>query len=159
MPFVARWPGKIAAGKIDRTSIFSAVDLLPTFCEIAGVKLPSSYQPDGVSQVGTLKGKGKSLREKPLFWKTVAPWPARKTKPDHWVSYAVVHQNWKLVANRDAGYVELYDLVADPLEKNDLKEKHPAVVKELTKMLAQWQTTLPTKPTGNVFSKLRNSKK
>ena len=40
VPFIARWPGKIAAGKIDRTSIFSAVDLLPTFCEIAGVKLP-----------------------------------------------------------------------------------------------------------------------
>jgi N-acetylgalactosamine-6-sulfatase len=159
VPFIARWPGKIAAGKIDRTSIFSAVDLLPTFCEIAGVKLPASYQPDGVSQLTTLKGKGKSLRKKPLFWKTVAPWPARKAKPDHWVSYAVVSQNWKLVANRDAGYVELYDLVTDPLEKNDLKEKHPKVVKELTKTLEQWQTTLPPKPTGNVFSNLRNPKK
>ena len=94
-----------------------------------------------------------------LFWKTVAPWPARKTKPDHWVSYAVVSQNWKLVTNRTAGYVELYDLVTDPLEKNDLKEKHPLQVIQLTKMLAQWQTTLPTKPTGNVFSKLRNPKK
>ena len=159
VPFIARWPGKIAAGRTDRTSIFSAVDLLPTFCEIAGVKLPSTYRPDGISQVATLKGKGKALREKPLFWKTVAPWPARKTKPDHWVSYAVVSQNWKLVTNRTAGYVELYDLMMDPLEKNDLKEKHPLQVIQLTKMLAQWQTTLPTKPTGNVFSKLRNPKK
>ena len=159
VPFIARWPGKIAAGRTDRTSIFSAVDLLPTFCEIAGVKLPSSYQPDGVSQLATLKGKGKSLREKPLFWKTVAPWPARKAKPDHWVSYAVVSQNWKLVTNRTAGYVELYDLVTDPLEKNDLKEKHPLQVIQLTKMLAQWQATLPVKPAGNVFSKLRNPKK
>jgi N-acetylgalactosamine-6-sulfatase len=159
VPFIARWPGKIAAGKVDKTSIFSAVDLLPTFCEIAGVKLPASYRPDGVSQVETLQGNGKALREKPLFWKTIAPWPARKTKPDHWVSYAVVSKNWKLVANRDAGYVELYDLVTDPLEKNDLKEKHPKVVKELTKTLEQWQTTLPPKPTGNVFSNLRNPKK
>ncbi len=158
VPFIARWPGNIAAGRIDRTSIFSAVDLLPTFCEIAGVKLPSSYQPDGVSQLTTLKGKGKSLRKKPLFWKTVAPWPARKAKPDHWVSYAVVSQNWKLVANRDTGYVELYNLVTDPLEKNNLKERHPKVVKELTKALEQWQMTLPTKPTGNVFSNLRNPK-
>ena len=71
----------------------------------------------------------------------------------------MVSQNWKLVTNRDAGYVELYDLVADPLEKNNLKEKHPAVVKELTKMLEQWQATLPGKPTGNVFSNLRNPKK
>jgi N-acetylgalactosamine-6-sulfatase len=159
VPFVARWPGKIAAGKVDKTSIFSAVDLLPTFCEIAGVKLPASYQPDGVSQLATLKGKGKSLREKPLFWKTVAPWPARKTKPDHWVSYAVVSKNWKLVTNRDAKYVELYDLVDDPLEKKDLKGKHPAKVTQLKKMLIQWQGTLPAKPTGNVFSNLRNPKK
>ncbi|MCH2582939.1 MAG: N-acetylgalactosamine-6-sulfatase, partial [Planctomycetes bacterium] len=158
-PFIARWPGKIAAGKIDQTSIFSAVDLLPTFCEIAGVKLPASYQPDGVSQVETLKGKGRSLRGKPLFWKTVAPWPARKAKPDHWVSYAVVHQNWKLVSNRDGDYEELYDLVTDPLEKNDLKGRHPAVIKELAKMLEQWQATLPAKPTGSVFSNLRSGKK
>jgi len=159
VPFIARWPGKIAAGKVDKTSIFSAVDLLPTFCEIAGVKLPASYVPDGVSQVATLKGKGKELREKPLFWKTVAPWPARKTKPDHWVSYAVVSKNWKLVANRDSKYVELYNLVADPLEKKDLKEKHPAKVSELKKMLTQWQETLPAKPTGDVFSNLRNKEK
>ena len=58
-----------------------------------------------------------------------------------------------------ADYVELYDLVTDPLEKNDLKEKHPAVIMELTKMLAQWQATLPAKPTGNVFSNLRNPQK
>jgi N-acetylgalactosamine-6-sulfatase len=159
VPFIARWPGKIAADKVDKTSIFSAVDLLPTFCEIAGVKLPASYRPDGISQVATLKGKGTAIREKPLFWKTVAPWPARKTKPDHWVSYAVVSKNWKLVSNRDAKYVELYDLVDDPLEKKDLKEKYPARVTQLKKMLSQWQGTLPAKPTGNVFSNLRNPKK
>ncbi len=159
VPFIARWPGKIEAGKVDRTSIFSAVDLLPTFCEIAEVQLPASYQPDGISQVTTLKGKGTARREKPLFWKTVAPWPARKTKPDHWVSYAVVSENWKLVTNRDAKHVELYDLVADPLEKSDLKAKHPAKANQLRKMLAQWQGTLPAKPTGDVFSNLRNTEK
>ena len=46
VPFIARWPGKIPAGKVDETSILSAVDLLPTFCELAGVKLPRSYKPD-----------------------------------------------------------------------------------------------------------------
>ena len=68
-------------------------------------------------------------------------------------------QNWKLVSNRDVKYVELYDLVTDPLEKKDLKEKHPAKVSELKKMLSQWQGTLPAKPTGDVFSNLRNTKK
>jgi hypothetical protein len=45
----------------------------------------------------------------------------------------------KLVTYRNIQYVELYDLVIDPLKK----------------MLKQWQSTLPAKPTGNVFSKLR----
>ena len=155
VPFIARWPGKIPAGRVDKTSIFSAVDLLPTFCEIAGVKLPATYKPDGISQVATLRGTGNPLREKPLFWKSPAPWPARKGKPDHWVSYVVASQNWKLVANRDAGYVELYDLLADPLEKTDLKAQHREVVKELLLLLSQWRATLPAKPTGKVFSSLR----
>lgn len=36
VPFIARWPGKIAAGRVDNQSLISAVDLLPTFCELAG---------------------------------------------------------------------------------------------------------------------------
>ena len=59
------------------------------------------------------------------------------------------------MANRDAGYVELYDLLADPLEKTDLKAQHREVVKELLLLLSQWQATLPAKPTGEVFSSLR----
>ena len=57
VPFIARWPGKVPVGKVDDVSLMSAVDLLPTFCEIAGVELPRDYQPDGVSQVATLKGQ------------------------------------------------------------------------------------------------------
>ncbi|MCP4849455.1 MAG: sulfatase-like hydrolase/transferase [Verrucomicrobiaceae bacterium] len=157
VPFIARWPGKIPAGRVDKTSIFSAVDLLPTFCEVAGIKLPATYKPDGISQVATLRGEGTPLRAKPLFWKSLAPWPARKGKPDHWVSYVVASRNWKLVANRDADYVELYDLLADPLEKNELKAQHREVVKELLLLLSQWRATLPEKPTGKVFSSLRKS--
>ena len=120
------------------------------------MKLPSAYKPDGISQVAALMGKGAALREKPLFWKSSAPWPAQKAKPDHWVSYAVVDQNWKLVANRDAKYVELYDLVTDPYEKNDLKESRPEVVGNLLEKLAKWKATLPAKPTGKVFSAERS---
>jgi len=152
VPFIARWPGKIAAGKVDDTSLFSAVDLLPTFCQVAGVKLPSSYTPDGVSQMSTLLGKGKSKREKPLFWKYDSPWPAHKNTPDHWVSYAIVDQNWKLVANRDANYMELYDISTDPYEKHDLKEEQPDVAKELLKKLAKWKESLPIEPDKRLFS-------
>ena len=155
VPFIARWPGKIAAGKVDAQSIFSAVDLLPTFCELAGAKVPKGYRPDGLSQVKALQGKGQLLRSKPLFWKMQSSWPIQKARPYHWVSYAIVHQNWKLMTNRDSSYAELYDLATDPLEKNDLAQQKPAVVQGLLQQIADWKATLPAKPTGNVFSKER----
>jgi N-acetylgalactosamine-6-sulfatase len=155
VPFIARWPGKIPAGRVDKTSIFSAVDLLPTFCELAGVTLPKSYKPDGLSQVQTLMGNGNQLRSKPLFWRISAPWPAHPTKPDHWVSYAVVYEKWKLCLNHDFSYFELFDLVNDPMEKRNVATKQVQVVKKMRKQLDQWLASLPEKPSGNVFSSLR----
>ncbi len=155
VPFIARWPGKIAAGKVDADSLISAVDLLPTFCEVAGVTLPASYKADGVSQVATLKGKPVPLRRKPLFWKM----GGNKNRADHWVNYAVVYQHWKLVTNNDTSRVELYDLAADLAEKVDVATKNPGVVTTMLKQLKTWQSTLPKMPTGDVFSAERNAKK
>ncbi len=152
VPFIARWPGKIAAGEIDRDSIISAVDLLPTFCAIAGVSLPKGYQPDGVSQLDTLLGEKAPIRKKPLYWKMASAWPIPENRPYHWVSYATVDKNWKLLANRDLSYFELYDIVADPLEKKDLKGSRPEAVEELLDSIRSWQSELPVKPTGDVFS-------
>jgi arylsulfatase A-like enzyme len=152
VPFIARWPGRIAAGKVDETSLISAVDLLPTFCEFAGADLPKGYAPDGVSMVEVLKGRPMEKREKPLFWKIGAPWPARAGQPDHWVAWAVVDEHWKLVANHDLSYTELYDIAGDVAESHDLKASKPAVARELLAQLEEWQATLPAKPTGDVFS-------
>ena len=152
VPFIARWPGKIATGKVDKTSMISAVDLLPTFCELAGAKLPDNHHSDGVSQVATLFGKRTTTRSKPLFWKMQSPWPIPKSRPHHWVSYAIVHENWKLLTNRDATYSELYDITADSYEKTDLSEEKPEVVTQLMQQIDDWKATLPESPSGDVFS-------
>lgn len=155
VPFLARWPGKIPAGKIDSQSLISAVDLLPTFCEIANVSLPKGYVADGLSQTNSLMGLGTVTRKKPLFWKTQAAWPPRKGSPNHWVSWAIVDQHWKLVANGNLSHYELYDIAADLKEEKDLALDNPQVTKRLLEQLTQWQSTLPKHPTGNVFSKER----
>ncbi len=152
VPFIARWPGKIAAGRVDHQSLISAVDLLPTFCEIAGAKVPATHRPDGVSQVAVLQGTPAPKRLKPLFWRMDASWPPRPAAPLHWATYAVVDQQWKLLSNRDGSHVELYDLAADPLEQTDRAKEQPEVVKTVVAKLAAWKTTLPAKPTGDVFS-------
>ena len=156
VPFIARWPGAIAAGQRDQSSLISAVDLLPTFCEIAGAKLPDQYKPDGVSFVKVLKGTPMPKRESPLFWKMGASWPARKSKPDHWVAWAIVKDNWKLVANNDMTHTQLFDISKDVTESSDLKSQQPEVAEELLTAIKNWKSTLPSQPTGDVFSKLRS---
>lgn len=157
MPFIVRWPGKIKAGAVNDDSLISEVDLLPTFCSIAGVKLPPDYKPDGMSQVNALLGKNITAeRIKPLFWKMDAPWPPRTDQPNHWVAYAVVDGKWKLVSNKDGSYVELYDISRDVYEKNDLKKQRPELVEELMKKIESWKATLPTKPDLNCLSDYRD---
>jgi len=156
VPFIVRWPGKVAAGSIDNQAMISAVDLLPTLCEIAGASLPDNYQPDGISQLAQLRGKVTKGRSKPLFWKMAGRGSGR---PDsfHWVSYCMVHQQWKLLASDDFGYVELYDIVKDPYEANDLSKSEPEVLGRLLQALAEWKSSLPAHPDAKNFSKLRSA--
>ena len=151
VPFIARWPGNIAAGKVDQRTPVSAVDLLPTFCEIAGAQLPDGYTPDGLSQLAALKGTPHAKRRKPLFWKM----GGRAKSDTHWPSYAIADQQWKLLTNTNGDQIELYDLVADPLEKTNLKDQHPEVVASLLKKIGDWKATLPDGPDPTCFSEER----
>ncbi|MGJ8654564.1 MAG: sulfatase family protein [Opitutaceae bacterium] len=157
VPFIARWPGKVPANKIDDQSMLSAVDLLPTFCSIAGADLVDGYQPDGLNQVEALLGAQTENRAKDLFWKSTN----RFTNPEvseHWASYVIVSDKWKLLTNGDQSYIELYDIVADPLETTNLVEQRPETVEGLKMKLTEWMATLPSEPKGKVFSNLRAKK-
>lgn len=150
MPFIARWPGVVPEGKVDRKSVITAVDLLPTFMEVAGVKLPSSYKPDGQSIAAALKGQP-FKRTKTIYWE----WPNGRGKGDFWPHLGIREGKWKLMINQQLRLAELYDIQADWAEKNDLSEKYPDVVKRLTDKLLVWKTTLPKSPPGHCLSKLR----
>lgn len=157
VPFIARWPGKIPAGKVDAESIISAVDLLPTFCELGGVTLPGNYVPDGTSQVKTLFGTKAPQRVRPLFWRFDARWPPSKDTPNHWAGLAIVHDHWKLLSNSEGTHVELYDLAMDPLETSDVSVSNENTVESLQLLLNQWRQSLPREPRGAVFSEERSS--
>lgn len=60
VPLIARWPGRIAKAKVTRAMV-SLADILPTFIQAAGGKLPEDI--DGRSFLAVLKGKTKKLRE------------------------------------------------------------------------------------------------
>lgn len=46
-PFLVRWPGKAPAGTVNNTTVFTAVDLLPTLCAAVGMTVPTAARGDG----------------------------------------------------------------------------------------------------------------
>jgi len=128
VPFIARWPGKIEPGsESDHISAFW--DLLPTFCELAGVEAESKH--DGISMLPTLLGKPGQRRHPFLYWEF----------GEQGGKVAVLKDDFKAVRlntrkNPD-GPVELYNIKEDLGEQTDIAEKNPELVKELAEIMKQ----------------------
>ena len=151
IPFIVGWPGHIKAGSQSDLP-FAFYDLMPTFCEMAGIrdyqKRHQRQQPqvqlagnvglqvskpdyfDGISILPTLTGKGKQQLHDHLYWEF------------HETDMLAVRQGkWKLVVKR--GEPTLYDLDADPHEDNDLSAKHPDIVRQLVDKIYEDHTDSP----------------
>ncbi len=152
VPFFAKWPGRIAAGKVDDTTPITAVDLLPTFCEIAGAKLPRRYRPDDVDQSAALFGEPSSTRGKPIFWQ----WSFASRRGANWPSLAVRDGRWKMLLGKNPQQVELFRFPEDRLEKTNLRAAESAEVRRLQALINQWKATLPSQPNERCFSAQRS---
>jgi N-acetylgalactosamine-6-sulfatase len=144
----------VPAGKVDRTSVLTAVDLLPTFLEVAGVDLPVSYQGDGESVWSALKGNSFE-RTKPIFWE----WRGPKVQDGTWPELGVRDGKWKMLVNTEMGRFELYDIESDWAEKKDLSKRNPEIVQRLTRKLNAWKKSLPKKADPDTCSSGRSRKK
>lgn len=60
-PWIVYWPGVTKTGTVDKTHMISAVDLLPTVLDIAGIKHPQGF--DGNSFLPTIRGESQPKRE------------------------------------------------------------------------------------------------
>jgi arylsulfatase A len=122
VPNIAYWPGVISPGQVTNT-LMDASDLLPTFADIAGAKLPTKNVLDGRSFLPQLLGKKGNPRDW-IFVELGNKWYVRDAK-------------WKL--NRAD---ELFDMSNAPFEEklvlaaNDNAES-AAARKKLTEILAQ----------------------
>ncbi len=139
VPFLVRWPGRTPAGATDETTVFTAVDLLPTLCAAAGVALPADYRGDGENLLAALEGRP-ARRTKPIFW----AWTGKAANPHWWPRLAVRDGDWKLLLTGDARRVALHHVPRDRAEADDVAGKHPDVVARLTQLALAWKATLPT---------------
>ncbi|MHB8898938.1 MAG: sulfatase-like hydrolase/transferase [Thermoguttaceae bacterium] len=140
-PFLVRWPGHIAPGVFDDTSVVGSVDFLPTVCALTGVRPPQGIQADGEDVSDLLLGGPPRPRKAPLFWEwrsSVAGNPDFAPPP-----LAIRDGNWKLLTTLDRTRVELYDIPNDPAETRNLAADHPDVVDRLARLALDWKATLP----------------
>ena len=133
VPFIIRWPGHVTAGRVDTQSVGSFIDWLPTVCSIAGVKqLPTELDGEDISNAWLGKTH---QRQKALYWKT----SATSSSPSMRVG------NWKLhMPRNNRDNIQLYNLVNDPGERQNVANQHPEVISHLRKQLRQWVGELPT---------------
>lgn len=142
VPMVARWPDVISAGATSR-AFGHTNDLLPTFCEAAGIDISDKDKVDGISLLSHLKGGSPpTLNERgTVFWQLNLYKNLQRhyPKPEPYATEIVRRGKWKLLA-LDGAPVELFDMRADPNEHNNIMANHPEIVQRLTVELESWLT-------------------
>ncbi len=142
VPFIVKWPGKIAPNSVSNQTICHT-DLMATCADIVGIDLKESEGEDSFS-----------LR--PIFENTDDMVFEREATVHHSIngSFSIRKENYKLILCPDSGgwsyprpgtddisalpKFQLYDLKADPSEENNLFEKHPDKVNELTALMRSY---------------------
>lgn len=153
VPFLVRWPGKVPAGRVDRETPIAAVDVLPTFLEIAGLETPEGFRGDGESILAALKGKPFE-RTKPVFW-----WWPGKHGGDDWPTWAMRDGRHVLIVDETEQQKELYDVITDREQATDLAAANPQRVAAMWSAIEAWRSELPTEidPTLQTSEPPRNS--
>jgi arylsulfatase A-like enzyme len=132
VPMLVRWPGGIAAGRVDERSFALNIDVAPTFLDLAGTRVPEAMQ--GASW-------------KPILERTGAPW--RKDFLYEYFEFPAAHcvrphrgvrdARWKYIHwYLEPQEEELYDLAADPDELRNLAgdPRHAAELQRLRERMA-----------------------
>lgn len=122
------WKGHISPNE-ETDFMAMSMDLFPTVCEAAGIKVPPGL--DSVSILPTLEGKTQTPLRKHWFFR-------RREGGNRYggkTIEAVRSGDWKLLQNSPFAPLELYNLKTDPLEKENLAEKNRKKFNELSTLL------------------------
>ena len=118
IPFIVRWPGKIAAGRASDL-LFYQPDVLPTLAELTGAEAPADV--DGLSILPEILGTeatGREVGEREfLYW-------------EYGSQTAVRMGDWKAIQPKKDGPWELYNLANDISEATNVADANPSVVKK-----------------------------
>ena len=126
VPTCAVWPGTIKPGRSNELGM--TMDLLPTFCEIAGVKIEHEIDGKSLAPIWLKGAKGDPNRT--LIW--VRREGNRRYQGRAY--YAIRRGPWKLLQNTGFEPMQLVNLSSDPAEANP-KPPNGKVANELSRAL------------------------
>lgn len=129
VPAFISWKGKIEYGRTNHQPVL-LMDLLPTFCELAGVKAPEEV--DGSSLKPILFDHDQLLPERYLYWV--------RREGGHYggqAYYAARLGDYKILQNTPYEAIQLYNVGTDPYETTPLETSDSEVYAKLRKQLQE----------------------
>jgi arylsulfatase A-like enzyme len=135
IPAIVRWPGHIPARSITQQVAIS-MDWLPTLTAAAGSQPDPAYPSDGMNLLPALT-QGAAPVPRKLYWRYRAN--AQRAVRDGDMKWLKIGEN-----------TYLFNVVADPLERANLKNRQPEVYQKLVSDYEAWNATmLPEDPKLN----------
>jgi len=132
IPAIVRWPGMVSPGSRSTVPVIS-MDWLPTFVAAGGGQQNTAFPSDGVDIWPALAGG--TLAERTLFWRYGNKQQRAARRGNH--KYLKINDN-----------EFLFDVVADPLERANLKTRQSELFTELKAAWEQWDATMLHDPTA-----------
>ncbi|NVK86041.1 MAG: sulfatase [Cytophagia bacterium] len=134
-PMIVKWPERVKAGTTTSSAVIIE-DFFPTILEMAGVdEYRTSQVVDGMSFSKVLEG-AQGDHERPLFWHYPNRWGP--TGPGIGSTSTVRLGDWKLIYYHKDRSFELFNLIDDISESNNLVSANPAKLQELAQVLTDY---------------------
>ncbi|MBD3374509.1 sulfatase-like hydrolase/transferase [candidate division KSB1 bacterium] len=125
VPGLLVWPAKIKTNRVVRMPC-STNDYFPTVMDILGYKIPETdIRPYDGESLWPLLNRNMDERPRPIGFQSRD-------------QLALIDNRYKLYSPDRGQTYELYDLIKDPAEKNDLIEQEPLVAKKMQARLQDW---------------------
>ena len=128
VPAFIRWPAKIKPN-IVTTQVAITMDWTATILAAANGKPDPAFPLDGQNLLPVCTG-GMQPFDRTFYWRTFQVGNQK----------AMRDGNWKYLATGKGEF--LFDLAADPSEKNNLREQSPEIFRKLQLKYAEWERTV-----------------
>jgi len=132
VPCFFHWPAGGLTGGRDVDTLSAHIDIVPTLVDLLGLEKAKGRPVDGASLKPVLAGAIKAMPPRTLFAHV-----QRSFLPPKWERSAAMTERWRLIDG-----TQLYDIVADPGQEQDVAADHPDVVKRLREDYERWWTSL-----------------